>query len=47
MRWGEGKASVADWGELRIAGGEQGPAFDVSNCMVDVMEGEGWSGLGI
>ena len=56
MGWEEGNASITDRGELHIIGGEQGPDFNVLNCMVKVMEGEGrsdrlsdmlWSGLGI
>ena len=56
MGWEEENASIADWAKLRIVGGEQGPDFNVPNCMVNVMEGEGqsdrlsdmlWSGLGI
>ena len=56
MGWEEAKASIGDLGELLIVGGEQGPDSNVSNCMVKVMQGEGWcdrlsdmlwSGLGI
>lgn len=43
MVWEDGKACIADWYELRIVGGNQGPDFNVSSCMVKVMEGEGWS----
>ena len=43
MVWEDGKASIADWYELRIMGGNQGPDFNVLSCMVKVMEGEGWS----
>ena len=42
MGWGEGNASIADWGELRIVEGEQGLDFNVPNCRVKVIEGEGW-----
>ena len=43
MGWEDGKASIADWYELCIVGGNQGPDSNVSSCMVKVMEGEGWS----
>ena len=39
MIWENGKASIADWGELRV-GDSRRPNFSLTNWTVKVMEGE-------